>query len=337
MHVQSFGSINVIDMDYSLDLLLRQKWRDPRLRFRGYKHTFSLSYLKDRLWIPDLFFRNAKYGFLHVITAPNYLIWLQQDGLITFSQKLTVKLACPMQLWNFPMDTQQCPLEIGSYGFALSDLKFVWMLDKESVTLNQQLILNEFELPSVRSGSCQKAYNATGAFTCLFVEFKLVRKFGFYLIYTYLPSVLIVAISWISFWIDYKSVPARITLGLLSVLALMTQSAATVQNLPRVSYIKAIDVWLFACLAFVTASLLEFAVVNMLARRHEQRQLRDELRNLMRKEMMRLGGNLLASGSKKKQRDKTPANSRYGRNLSSNRQQLHQRIEMRRLDASEEQ
>ncbi|PAA51221.1 hypothetical protein BOX15_Mlig006140g2, partial [Macrostomum lignano] len=124
---------------------------------------------------------------------------------------------------------QLCPLEIGSYGFALSDLEFVWMTDRAPVSLNKQMMLNEFEIPEVRAGSCNKAYNTTGQFACLFVEFKLERKFGFYLIYTYLPSILIVAISWISFWIDYKAVPARITLGLLSVLALMTQASATVQ------------------------------------------------------------------------------------------------------------
>ncbi|PAA68432.1 hypothetical protein BOX15_Mlig015474g1 [Macrostomum lignano] len=293
MYIQSFGSISVIDMDYTLDIMLRQKWVDPRLKFTGYQHTLSLSYLKQQIWIPDLFFRNSKYGFLHEITTPNYLIWLQFDGTITFSQKLTVKLSCPMQLWNFPMDTQFCPLEIGSYGFPLRDLEFAWMKNRSAVSLNRQMLLNEFEMPSVNTSSCQKAYNATGQFACLFVQFKLVRKFGFYLIYTYLPSILIVTISWISFWIDHKAVPARITLGLLSILALMTQSAATMQKLPRVSYIKAIDVWLFACLAFVVGSLLEFALVNMLARRQEQRKLRDDLRLMMGREMRMLKGNFL--------------------------------------------
>ena len=45
-----------------------------------------------------------------------------------------------------------------------------------------------------------------------------------------------------------------------------TQSTGTSQRLPRVSYIKAIDVWMSVCLAFVFGALIEYSVVNVLAR-----------------------------------------------------------------------
>lgn len=292
MFIVSISDVSVLTMDYSIDFLLRQKWNDPRLQYDGYNKSISLNYMRRKLWFPDLFFRNAKSGHIHKITTPNYLIWLESSGNILFSQKLSLKLSCPMKLFKFPMDTQRCKVEIGSYGYSLDELSFEWMYAsneaEKNVQLNEDLELNEFQRPKLTTDSCNKEYSTTGAFSCMYVEFVLERKFGFYLIYTYVPSVLIIIISWMSFLIDFEAVPARISIGLLSVLALITQSAATLANLPRVSYIKAIDVWLFTCLAFDVLSLVEFAFVNVLARTQQNKQFEDNLRRIFREEMATL-------------------------------------------------
>lgn len=102
--------------------------------------------------------------------------------------------------------------------------------------------------------------------------------------------------SWISFWIKPEAIPARVTLGVTSLLTLgdfdsyvtsdipcqlaigisriaeiiiyvsllciATQSTQSQRSLPPVSYVKAIDVWMSSCTVFVFMSLMEFAVVN---------------------------------------------------------------------------
>ena len=42
-----------------------------------------------------------------------------------------------------------------------------------------------------------------------------VRALGYYIIQIYIPSTLIVVLSWVSFWIDRTSAPARVSLGKL--------------------------------------------------------------------------------------------------------------------------
>ena len=78
----------------------------------------------------------------------------------------------------------------------------------------------------------------TGKFTCLEVVFKFKRRLGYYLFHTYVPTCLIVIMSWISFWIKPEAVPARVTLGVTSLLTLSTQHANSQKSLPPVSYIK---------------------------------------------------------------------------------------------------
>jgi len=105
-----------------------------------------------------------------------------------------------------------------------------------------------------------------GAFPCLSLHFVLRRDIGYFLIQVYVPTMLIVILSWVSFWINIDASPARVSLGLLTVLTTTTMSGAARESLPRVSYIKAIDVWMIMCLVFVFASLIEYAVVNVAAR-----------------------------------------------------------------------
>ena len=110
-------------------------------------------------------------------------------------------------------------------------------------------------------------FHFTGAFPCYEICFVLRRDIGFFLIQVYIPTVLIVIISWISFWINVDAIPARVTVGLLTVLTMTTQSTAANKGMPRVSYVKAIDVWMSMCLIFVFMALLEFAVVNVISRK----------------------------------------------------------------------
>ena len=70
--------------------------------------------------------------------------------------------------------------------------------------------------------------------------------------------------SWISFWIKPEAVPARVTLCVTSLLTLSTQHAQSQKSLPPVSYIKAIDIFMNSCTVFVFASLMEYALVNIL-------------------------------------------------------------------------
>ena len=108
---------------------------------------------------------------------------------------------------------------------------------------------------------------SAGVYSTLKAEVLIDRKTGYYALQVIIPSILLVILSWVSFWVDPKAVPARVSLGVTCVLTMTTQSSGIRQTLPPVSYVKAIDVWMMVCLLFVFAALLEFAFVNVSIRR----------------------------------------------------------------------
>ncbi|KAG8184886.1 hypothetical protein JTE90_016997 [Oedothorax gibbosus] len=123
--------------------------------------------------------------------------------------------------------------------------------------------LPQLDLTRTEKMDCTQHYS-TGNFTCLKLTFTLKRRLGYYMFHTYIPTCLIVIMSWVSFWIRPEAVPARVTLGVTSLLTLSTQHAKSLDSLPPVSYIKAIDIFMATCTVFVFLSLMEFAMVNVI-------------------------------------------------------------------------
>jgi glycine receptor alpha-3 len=96
----------------------------------------------------------------------------------------------------------------------------------------------------------------SGNYSRLACEIQFVRSMGYYLIQIYIPSGLIVIISWVSFWLNRNATPARVSLGVTTVLTMTTLMSSTNAALPKISYVKSIDVYLGTCFVMVFASLL---------------------------------------------------------------------------------
>ncbi|KAK1175901.1 glycine receptor subunit alpha-3 [Acipenser oxyrinchus oxyrinchus] len=269
--INSFGSIAETTMDYRVNIFLRQQWNDPRLAYSEYPDD-SLDLdpsMLDSIWKPDLFFANEKGAHFHEVTTDNKLLRIFKNGNVLYSIRLTLTLSCPMNLKNFPMDVQTCIMQLESFGYTMNDLIFEWQENgpvqvAEGLTLPQFILKDESDLRY-----CTKHYN-TGKFTCIEVRFHLERQMGYYLIQMYIPSLLIVILSWVSFWINMDAAPARVALGITTVLTMTTQSSGSRTSLPKVSYVKAIDIWMAVCLLFVFSALLEYAAVNFVSRQHKE-------------------------------------------------------------------
>ncbi|CAH1174095.1 unnamed protein product [Phaedon cochleariae] len=262
--VMGLDSIDENSMTYAADIFFAQTWKDHRLRLpenmTAEYRLLEVEWLKN-MWRPDSFFKNAKSVTFQTMTIPNHYMWLYKDKTILYMVKLTLRLSCAMNFMIYPHDTQECKLQMESLSHTTDDMIFEWDPDVPLV-VDENIELPQLALVKNNTADCTQVYS-TGNFTCLEVVFVLKRRLGYYLFHTYIPTCLIVIMSWVSFWIKPEAAPARVTLGVTSLLTLSTQHAKSQASLPPVSYLKAVDAFMSVCTVFVFMALMEYCLVNI--------------------------------------------------------------------------
>ncbi|CAH1264594.1 GABRB3 [Branchiostoma lanceolatum] len=219
-----------------------------------------------------------------------------------------------MNLRKYPLDEQNCTLEFESYGYTTEDLQLYWMRGDESISglesVNEDLqtfqvgayltaervahyetgeyrvavfqfrlsrrvlyFLMQTYMPAALiviiswvgfwvNPYSEPARVGLGDYPRLIFSFHLIRLIPFFLLQTYFPAILIVMVSWVGFWISPYSEPARVTLGITTVLTMTTFITSARASVPKISYVKAIDVYLIICFLFSFGALIEYAIVN---------------------------------------------------------------------------
>ena len=87
--------------------------------------TKSVSYSliagsRDSLWFLFFILDSRR----HNIMTKNVFLEIHRNGYILLSERLSLKLKCPMLLKYYPFDLQICPIRIESYAFRDSQVKF---------------------------------------------------------------------------------------------------------------------------------------------------------------------------------------------------------------------
>lgn len=277
-HIIGISSVSEVQMDFTTDFYFRQKWFDPRLEFKPVGQIDELcvgAEFAEKIWLPDTFFANEKIATFHKATTENTFIRVAHNGRVYRSIRLTVTCSCPMDLQYFPMDRQRCKIEIESYGYNTRDIDYRWEKGNESVSLDGKIELPQFKVLGFKMGHELQSLSS-GDYIRLYCEIHFVRSMGYYLIQIYIPASLIVIISWVSFWLHRNATPARVALGVTTVLTMTTLMSSTNAALPKISYIKSIDVFLGTCFVMVFASLLEYASVGYIGKRIAMKRKRQQ-------------------------------------------------------------
>ncbi|XP_055004587.1 gamma-aminobutyric acid receptor subunit rho-3a [Boleophthalmus pectinirostris] len=275
VQVESIDSISEVNMDFTMTLYLRHYWQDIRLAFPSSSNksrTFDARLVK-KIWVPDVFFVHSKRSFIHDTTMENIMLRVYPDGHILYSVRITVTALCSMDFSSFPLDTQNCSLELESYAYNENDLMLYWKNGNDSLRTDE-MVLSQFFIEDFQPSFGLAFYSSTGWYNRLYINFILRRHIFFFMLQTYFPTMLMVMLSWVSFWIDRRAVPARVSLGITTVLTMSTIITGVSASMPQVSYVKAVDIYLWASFLFVFLSVIEYAAVNYFTTVEEMKKLK---------------------------------------------------------------
>ncbi|CAJ0960845.1 unnamed protein product, partial [Mesorhabditis belari] len=267
IHVQDMSSLNELTSDFKIEILFTQLWHDPALAFAHLPSckrniTMENKHLEN-VWTPNTCIINSKKTMIHQSPADNVMFILYENGTVWVNHRLSLKAPCLLDLRRFPFDVQNCELIFESYSHNSEEVELHWM--KEPVTLMKQISLPDFDMVNFRTDKATLLY-PNGYWDQLTVVFTFKRRYGFYIIQAYVPTYLTIIVSWVSFCMEPKALPARTTVGISSLLALTFQFGNILKNLPRVSYVKAMDVWMLGCISFVFGTMVELAFVCYISR-----------------------------------------------------------------------
>ncbi|CEF69356.1 Gamma-aminobutyric acid A receptor/Glycine receptor alpha family and Neurotransmitter-gated ion-channel transmembrane domain and Neurotransmitter-gated ion-channel family and Neurotransmitter-gated ion-channel ligand-binding domain-containing protein [Strongyloides ratti] len=274
--VQEVNALHEITSDFDMDIYVTEIWNDEALKYdhmNPCKYNLSLNNeVLEQIWKPNTVFINSKAAHIHRSPFLNVFLMIYPNGTVWVNYRVQVKGPCFNTFQQFPFDRTKCHLTLESFNYNNQEVNMKW-LDSTStpalVLLKEKIELPDFVLTNYSTHLEEVNYPA-GTWNELTMSFVFSRRYGWYILQAYIPTYLTIFISWISFCLGAKMIPARTMLGVNSLLALTFQFGNIMRNLPRVAYVKALDVWMLSCLSFVFCSLLELAIIGGMASSNEK-------------------------------------------------------------------
>ncbi|XP_024868265.1 glutamate-gated chloride channel isoform X11 [Temnothorax curvispinosus] len=294
----SLASPDESSLKYEVEFLLQQQWYDPRLRYSNkskYEFLNAIHHYND-IWLPDTYF--IMHGdFKDPIIPVHFALRIYRNGTVNYLMRRHLILSCQGRLNIFPFDDPLCSFAIESISYEQTAITYVWKNDEGTLrtspsltALNAYLIKNqtitcpikvswradgktvvdedEFDdFGDSKCSLCQRRFEEQGNYSCLKVDLIFTRDRSFYFTTVFIPGIILVTSSFITFWLEWNAVPARVMIGVTTMLNFFTTSNGFRGTLPVVSNLTAMNVWDGVCMCFIYASLLEFVCVNYVGRK----------------------------------------------------------------------
>ncbi|XP_076651442.1 pH-sensitive chloride channel 1 isoform X9 [Halictus rubicundus] len=264
----SLASPDESSLKYEVEFLLQQQWYDPRLRYSNrsqYEFLNAIHHYND-IWLPDTYF--IMHGdFKDPLIPVHFALRIYRNGTVNYLMRRHLILSCQGRLNIFPFDDPLCSFAIESISYEQTAITYVWKNDEGTLRKSPSLTSLNAYLIKNQTITCPIKVSWRGNYSCLKVDLIFTRDRAFYFTTVFIPGIILVTSSFITFWLEWNAVPARVMIGVTTMLNFFTTSNGFRSTLPVVSNLTAMNVWDGVCMCFIYASLLEFVCVNYVGRK----------------------------------------------------------------------
>ena len=240
VYIDQFQPLDMVHQTFALDGYLRSWWNDPRLAYGGSSCTDGVISFKEperrRIWKPEFYWEGAKE-----ITLPHHagvpdrgeLLKVYPNGDVFWSRQVAFVLSCPFarNLGRLPFDTQSCTFLMGMYAETAAEVQVRWRPGATALSNWDGACLAEWQLTDHRQEDLLQVYTSAN-YTYAQASLDFTRKPTLYLLIYFMPALFTVCISYLGFFIDPNATPARVALGMLCLLVVMTNYVSLARSLP---------------------------------------------------------------------------------------------------------
>ncbi|XP_037029932.1 glutamate-gated chloride channel-like, partial [Bradysia coprophila] len=118
-------------------------------------------------------------------------------------------LSCQGRLNIFPFDDPLCSFAMESISYEQSAITYVWKNDEDTLRKSPSLTTLNAYLIQNATTACPIKRN----YSCLKVDLIFTRDRAFYFTTVFIPGIILVTSSFITFWLEWNAVPARSMIG----------------------------------------------------------------------------------------------------------------------------
>ena len=282
----NFMDVNELAGFIQFSCFFRVLWIDSRLGVQNISRNSPLRIpesVADLLWRPDVVTENVRQVVRNGIIKPTIYTGRFWGQTMFVSKYLSLRIGCSFQYQGYPLDVQMCRLHFTDMGMTTDDIYLGWNIPSYMMEPNTFLTFQDrfkMRLCEDKRNPVRRTKLGQHPQKTLFIVME--RNHMTYVVQLFLPSILFVLIAWLSILVPPTMLRTRLLLNstnLLTVLSMFVAvSHAEATYIPKVSYLTALSLWMFVCVAFVFSSMLvvifDIRLITMLTQPREKQRVR---------------------------------------------------------------